>query len=63
MALNQKKLNMFRIYLINMEFKKYFDSMRKIDCEDGFSENKRIRHTYTYKELSKNHGCSRRVNS
>lgn len=35
------------------EFKKYFDSMRKIDCEDGFSENKRIRHTYTYKELSK----------
>lgn len=35
------------------EFKKYFDSMRKINSEDGFSENKRIRHTYTYKELSK----------
>lgn len=34
------------------EFKKYFDSMRKIDCEDGVSKNKRIRHTYTYKELS-----------
>lgn len=34
------------------EFKEYFDSMRKIDCEDVFSKNKRIRHTYTYKELS-----------
>lgn len=34
------------------EFKKYFDSMRKINCKDVISKNKSIRHTYTYKDLS-----------
>ena len=39
------------------EFKKYFDSMRKIDCEDGFSENKRIRPvSYTHLDVYKRQG-------